>query len=50
MICMVLKAFFSNVSSRSKTFHMWIDCVIKAVFSMMMYICAKRERLTGDYT
>ena len=23
--------------------HLWIDCVIKAVFIMMMYICAERE-------
>ena len=38
-----LKSILSDISSRSKTSHLWIDCVIKAVFIMMMYIRAERE-------
>ena len=38
-----LESILSDISSRSKTSHLWIDCVIKAVFIMMMYIRAERE-------
>ena len=38
-----LKNSLSDISSRSKTSHLWIDCVIKAVFIMIMYICAERQ-------
>ena len=38
-----LESILSDISSRSKTSHLWIDCVIKAVFIMMMYIHAERE-------
>ena len=38
-----LESILSGISSRSKTSHLWIDCVIKAVFIMMMYIHAERE-------
>ena len=38
-----LKSILSDISSRSKTSHLWIDCVIKTVFKTMMYICAERE-------
>ena len=38
-----LKSSISDIRSRSKTSHLWIDCVIKAVFIMMMYICAEKE-------
>ena len=38
-----LKSSLSDNRSSSKTSHLWIDCVIKAVSIMMMYICAERE-------
>ena len=38
-----LESIPSDISSRSKTSHLWIDSVIKAVFIMMMYIHAERE-------
>ena len=38
-----LKSILSDISSRSKTSHLWIDCVIKTVFKTMMYICPERE-------
>ena len=38
-----LESILSDISNRSKTSHLWIDCVIKAVFIMMMYIRAERE-------
>ena len=38
-----LKSSLYDISSRIKTSHLWIVCVIKAVFIMMMYICAERE-------
>ena len=41
-----LEQLLSDISSRSKTSRLWIDCVIKAVFIMMMYIRAERE---GDW-
>ena len=37
-----LESILSDISSRSKTSHGWIDCVIKAVFIMMMFIRAER--------
>ena len=36
------ESILSDISNRSKTSHLWIDCVIKAVFIMMMYIRAER--------
>ena len=41
-----LEQLLSDISSRSKTSRLWIDCVIRAVFIMMMYIRAERE---GDW-
>ena len=38
-----LKSILSDISSRSKTSHLWIDCVINTVFKTMMYICPERE-------
>ena len=31
-----LKSILSDISSRSKIYYLWIDCVIKAVFIIMM--------------
>ena len=38
-----LKSILSDISSKSKTAHLWFGYVIKAVFIMMMLICAERE-------
>ena len=38
-----LDSILSNISSRNKTSHLWIDCVIKAVIIMLMYIRTERE-------
>ena len=38
-----LQNVLADISSRSKTAHLWIDCVIQAVFIMMLYIRAERE-------
>ena len=37
-----LESILSDISSRSKTSHMWIDYVKKANFIMMMYISTER--------
>ena len=39
-----IESILSDISSRSKTSHLWIDCVVKAVFIMMVYIHAEKER------
>ena len=38
-----LQNVLDDISSRSRTAHLWIDCVIQAVFIMMLYIRAERE-------
>ena len=38
-----LDEYQADISRRSRTSHLWVDCVIKAMFIMMMYIRAERE-------
>ena len=38
-----LEGILSDIRSRNQASHLWIDCVIKAVFIMMMYIRAERD-------
>ncbi|KAH3691989.1 hypothetical protein DPMN_191404 [Dreissena polymorpha] len=35
--------FLDNTASASRTSKLWVDCLIKAVFLIMMYVRAKRE-------
>ena len=42
-----LMSFLEDISSRSKTAKLWIDCLVKPVFVMMMYIRGERE---GEWT
>ena len=38
-----LMSFLEDISSRSKTAKLWIDCLVKPVFVMMMYIRGERK-------
>lgn len=41
-----LQAALEQVASKSKTSKLWVECLIKAVFIMMLYVRAERE---GDW-
>ena len=38
-----LNQVLEELSTRSRTAHLWIDCLIKPVMTMMKYIRAERE-------
>ena len=38
-----LEKELNNLSSASRTCKLWVDCLIKAVFIIMMYVRAERE-------
>ena len=38
-----LEMYLNNIASASQTSKLWIDCLMKAVFLIMMYVRAERE-------
>ena len=41
-----LLSYLDKAASASKTFKLWVDCLLKPVIIMMMYVRAERE---GDW-
>jgi len=38
-----LELYLNNIACKSRTSKLWIDCLIRAVLLMMLYIRAERE-------